>query len=80
MVWNSWAPWASHPVYPKHTHMDIHTHTTPLQIMKLLKMPDLTWHSYDSGTMFSGTAEGEKKGRGVLNRRGKVEEKRMNVS
>ena len=57
-----------------------HTHTTPLQIMKPLEMPDLSCHSYDSGKMFSGTPEGEKKGRGVLNRTGKVEEKRMNGS
>ena len=48
--------------------------------MKLLEMPDLTCHSYDSGTMFSGTPKGEKKGGGVLNRTGKVEEKRMNGS
>ena len=77
MVWELVGSLGQPPRVPK-TYT--HTHTTPLQIMKLLEMPDLSCHSYDSGPMFSGTPEGEKKGRGVLNRTGKVEEKRINGS
>ena len=81
MVWELLGSLGQPPRIPKtYTHAHTYTYTTPLQIMKLLEMPDLSCHSYDSGKMFSGTPEGEKKGRGVLNRTGEVEDKRMNES
>ena len=83
MVWELLGSLGQPPRIPKtytHAHTYAYNDTTPLQIMKLLEMTDLTCHSYDSGPMFSGTPEGEKKGRGVLNRTGKVEEKRINGS